>query len=60
MTQDNATSQAIRMTVSLGVASFPLDGDSEETLIAAADRTLYQAKHRGRNRVMRYGSEGAL
>jgi diguanylate cyclase (GGDEF)-like protein len=39
------------MTVSLGVATFPDDGKDAATLIAAADRALYQAKADGRNRV---------
>jgi diguanylate cyclase (GGDEF)-like protein len=39
------------MTVSLGIATFPEDGDDAATLIAAADRALYQAKADGRNRV---------
>jgi diguanylate cyclase (GGDEF)-like protein len=42
----------IAMTASLGVAVAPTDGDSEETILAAADRALYAAKHRGRNRVV--------
>jgi diguanylate cyclase (GGDEF)-like protein len=39
------------MTVSLGIATFPEDGRDPATLIAAADRALYQAKAAGRNRV---------
>ena len=39
------------MTVSLGIATFPDDGQDGATLIAAADRALYQAKADGRNRV---------
>lgn len=39
------------VTVSLGVATFPDDGQDTATLIAAADRALYQAKAGGRNRV---------
>ena len=39
------------MTVSLGIATFPDDGQDSATLIAAADRALYQAKAGGRNRV---------
>lgn len=37
------------VTVSLGVASFPLDGADSAALIAASDRALRQAKQRGMN-----------
>lgn len=39
------------VTISIGVASFPAHGNSDETLIRAADRALYTAKNRGRDRV---------
>src|SRR5438876_2418389 len=39
------------VTVGLGVATFPDDGQNPAILIAAADRALYQAKAGGRNRV---------
>jgi diguanylate cyclase (GGDEF)-like protein len=39
------------VTVSLGVATFPDDGQDPASLVAAADRALYQAKAGGRNRV---------
>ncbi len=38
------------VTVSLGIAICPQDGDSLETLSQAADLALYRAKHEGRNR----------
>lgn len=40
------------VTVSAGVAAFPEDADGDEALVAAADRRLYLAKQRGRNRVV--------
>nr|WP_240978780.1 GGDEF domain-containing protein [Longimicrobium terrae] len=39
------------LTASFGVASFPDDAATIPDLIRAADRALYQAKTRGRNRV---------
>ena len=39
------------ITVSLGIACYPEDGDSVTSLIAASDRALYIAKRNGRNRV---------
>ena len=41
----------IAVTVSVGVATFPVDGAAAEDLIGAADRALYSSKHNGRNRV---------
>lgn len=40
---------ALRPTISIGVASFPEDGQKLLELIAAADRALYRAKAGGRN-----------
>ncbi|HJR69621.1 MAG TPA: diguanylate cyclase [Gammaproteobacteria bacterium] len=40
------------VTVSIGVAEFPLHGDTGEKLIAVADAALYEAKRGGRNRVI--------
>lgn len=41
-----------KITISIGVASYPGDGDHEEALILVADRNLYEAKNRGRNQVI--------
>jgi len=41
-----------RVTVSLGVATFPEHGMDGESLLASADRALYGAKGSGRNRVV--------
>jgi len=44
----------VRITVSIGVASWPLRGDGADALVAAADAALYAAKRSGRNRISRY------
>lgn len=36
------------ITVSVGVAVYPADGDRKESLVSAADSVLYKAKNRGR------------
>ena len=40
------------ITISGGVACFPEHVDSATTLVECADRALYPAKERGRNRVV--------
>ena len=40
------------LSLSLGVAAFPEDGDTAEALLSAADAALYRAKAAGRNRVV--------
>jgi diguanylate cyclase (GGDEF)-like protein len=47
----NVDGKSGRVTVSIGVAAYPDHGDSSETLLAAADAALYQAKKKGRDRV---------
>lgn len=42
----------IRVTASFGVAAFPLDGKTQDTLISAVDTAMYHAKETGRNRVV--------
>lgn len=55
---------SIQSTISIGVADSRQAGSDLETLIKAVDTALYQAKHRGRNRVVGFsegvaGAEGA-
>ena len=40
-----------KITASIGVASFPVDAETGEDLIAVADEAMYVAKSRGRNQV---------
>jgi len=40
------------ISISGGVASFPFDGDTIDKVIQLADKSLYQAKTNGRNRVI--------
>jgi diguanylate cyclase (GGDEF)-like protein/PAS domain S-box-containing protein len=40
-----------KVTISIGVAAFPHNADSEDAIIKAADVALYQSKASGRNRV---------
>jgi diguanylate cyclase (GGDEF)-like protein len=44
--------EAVKVSISVGVATFPLDGGHPEELIRAADRALYEAKRAGRDRVV--------
>ena len=41
-----------QITVSIGIASFPGDGQTTSALIETADRALYMAKQRGRNQAI--------
>jgi diguanylate cyclase (GGDEF)-like protein len=43
-----------RVTVSGGVAVWPLDGDDVDAVLRRADEALYEAKRTGRNRVLPY------
>jgi diguanylate cyclase (GGDEF)-like protein/putative nucleotidyltransferase with HDIG domain len=51
------SSQPIRATVSIGVATFPRDGTDANELIHQADLAVYRAKLQGRNRVLDASSE---
>lgn len=44
--------RGVRITLSIGIASFPESAQTSKDLIAAADEALYEAKHRGRNQVV--------
>lgn len=40
------------VTISLGIASYPDDGEREDGIILSADKALYEAKKQGKNRVV--------
>jgi diguanylate cyclase (GGDEF)-like protein len=46
-----------KLNISIGLAVYPDDADSEENLIRKADEYLYQAKALGRNRICFPGSD---
>jgi len=46
----------IHTSASIGIAMFPTDGKTVETLIANADAAMYCAKQRGRNKIQLYTS----
>jgi diguanylate cyclase (GGDEF)-like protein/putative nucleotidyltransferase with HDIG domain len=51
------SSEPVHATISMGVASYPLDGVEASALIHQADLAVYRAKLQGRNRVLGAGSE---
>lgn len=48
----------LNLTVSIGVAMYPVDGEDTETLVQHADRALYNAKKQGKNTHILYTSQG--
>ena len=46
-----------KVTVTLGLASFPADADNKDDLIDNADRALYQGKETGKNCIFLFGSK---
>jgi diguanylate cyclase (GGDEF)-like protein len=46
-----AYDEKVSVTISIGISAFPEDGVDEHTLIESADKALYRAKEKGRNRI---------
>src|ERR1035438_10501849 len=51
---DVGRAEPLKITVSVGYASFPLHGEDGNQLVARADLALYAAKHGGRDQVRGY------
>ncbi len=50
----NAADRNVRSSVSIGMVAYPDDGSTIEQLVAAADVAMYEAKRRGKNRIVGY------
>jgi diguanylate cyclase (GGDEF)-like protein len=55
--RDTFVYEPYELTISLGVATFPLHGSSVEALVAQADEALYAAKALGRDRTVLYSDD---
>ena len=49
-----AADRNVRSSVSVGLVAYPDDGNTIEQLVAAADVAMYEAKRRGKNRIVGY------
>ncbi|MDX6415218.1 MAG: hypothetical protein QOH23_2628, partial [Gaiellaceae bacterium] len=54
------SSEPIRATISMGIASYPRDGHEANELVHQADLAVYRAKLQGRNRVLDASDEPLL
>lgn len=48
----------LTLTISAGIAAYPLHGERADEVLDHADQALYQAKSGGRNHCIVYGSDG--
>jgi len=55
---DDSIPGNVKLTISLGLAVFPVDGTDKDELIKKADQALYQAKKSGKNRISTYIQQG--
>jgi diguanylate cyclase (GGDEF)-like protein/putative nucleotidyltransferase with HDIG domain len=56
----DTVSEPVRVTISMGVASYPSDGRDPNELVHRADLAVYRAKLQGRNRVLGAAAEQPL
>lgn len=52
-----ATPASTTLTVSIGVATYPADGETIKELLDRSDRAMYEAKSRGKNQVFLFSSD---
>ena len=52
----DAAGNSIAGSVSIGIASYPKDGQTLDAILGRADRAMYVAKQRGRNGVVKFES----
>jgi diguanylate cyclase (GGDEF)-like protein len=52
--------EGVRVTASIGVATFPGDGQTRSELVHAADAAMYAAKRGGRNRTLAAGDRAPV
>lgn len=48
------------VTISIGIGSYPMDGDNLEAVLGAADERMYKAKKNGRDQVWSFLNDQAL
>ncbi|HEV7163589.1 MAG TPA: diguanylate cyclase [Solirubrobacteraceae bacterium] len=53
--QEEFASDVVPITISFGVASYPVHGETAASLVRAADEAMYVAKENGRNRTVVHG-----
>ena len=53
----NVGSEVIQKTLSIGIAHFPLQGESVWKVIKYADTALYEAKNTGRNKIVEFEAD---
>ena len=52
-----AYDEELKVTISIGLCSFPDDANSAEEIIDISDSALYEAKHKGKNQVSIYNKD---
>ncbi|TXT40603.1 MAG: PAS/PAC and GAF sensor-containing diguanylate cyclase/phosphodiesterase [Comamonadaceae bacterium] len=53
----NVGEHLVMLSASIGIALYPSDADSADSLLRCADEAMYTAKHNGRNQFIYFGNE---